>query len=108
MTASSSTPPPRPACSVLGNGRHGGSRGRRQPGCPPRADLGARENRCHGVEDGARTEGGGMTTDDSYPSSWTPRGLQRQTGPSADVIEALLLAIDSYIASLPDNELRAL
>lgn len=46
--------------------------------------------------------------DDSYPESWAPRGAKRQTGPSPDVIEALLLAVDSYIASLPDNDLRAL
>ena len=42
-------------------------------------------------------------TDDSYPASWAPRGINRQTGPSPDVIEALLLAIDSYIASLPER-----
>ena len=39
-----------------------------------------------------------------YPDSWKPRSMKRQTGPSPDVIEALMLAIDSYIASLPPRE----
>ena len=42
---------------------------------------------------------GGTTTDDSYPSSWTLCYLQGQTVPSADVIEAVLLVVDSYISA---------
>ena len=49
-----------------------------------------------------------MTTDDSYPSSWTARHLQRQTVPSADVIEAVLLAVDSYISALSSEEFNRL
>ena len=38
-----------------------------------------------------------------YPASWRPRSAPRQlpAGPAPDVIEALLLAIDSYIAACP-------
>jgi hypothetical protein len=46
--------------------------------------------------------------DDSYPSAWTPRHMQRQTGPSADTIEAILLAVDSYVSALPESEFRLL
>ena len=46
--------------------------------------------------------------DDSYPASWIPRGLQRQAGPSVEAIEALMLAIDTFIAALPESEFRAL
>jgi hypothetical protein len=49
-----------------------------------------------------------MTTGgDRYPSSWTPRGAAQAASPTAPA-EAVALAIDSYVASLSDNEFRAL
>ena len=50
-----------------------------------------------------------MTTgDDSYPAAWTPRGLQRQTGPSAETVEALLLAVDAFVNALPESDFAAM
>ena len=45
-----------------------------------------------------------MTTpDDSYPSAWTPREARQPAAPAAPA-EAIMLAIDSFIAALSPEE----
>ena len=47
--------------------------------------------------------------DDSYPSAWTPRGAQPPAPPApAEAVEAIMLAIDSFIAALSQDELDQL
>jgi hypothetical protein len=45
------------------------------------------------------------TSDDSYPSAWTPRGAPQAASPAAPIepIEPIMLAIDAFIASLSDS-----
>jgi hypothetical protein len=38
-----------------------------------------------------------------YPASWTPRGTPQAASPAAP-IEAIMLAVDSYIAALSPQE----
>ena len=47
---------------------------------------------------------------DSYPDSWRPRGaLQPAASPApAETGEAVVLAVDAFIASLSDDEFAAL
>jgi hypothetical protein len=45
-----------------------------------------------------------------YPSAWTPRGAPQARAPAAPAApaEAIAMAVDSYVASLSDDEFRAL
>ncbi|WP_333894511.1 hypothetical protein [Mycolicibacterium gadium] len=45
-------------------------------------------------------------SDDSYPSSWRPRGAPEQAPETPSV--ALTLAIESYVAALTDAQLQDL
>ena len=42
-----------------------------------------------------------------YPANWRPRGAA-QTAPSEAPVEALLLAIDSFVAALSEDNFAAM
>ena len=52
-------------------------------------------------------EGDGMTTGPTDPSSWRPAGAPEPDA-APPIVEALLLALDSFVASLSESDFRAL